>query len=305
MRVGRLLFGVIAAPILIGASEPLRLQPSTPWDVDYAENSCRLMREFGEGKTKVLLQFQSEAPGEMHMLAVGNPLATSLEKVGARFLPVGGKLFEGEPAQSVTKDLPALLWPWVHLLPDSVIEQNERDGKLQKREADGRPPPIDLLKRAREQTERERFAEAATELQIVPRHDRPVILETASMGKALAALDQCTRDSLKDWGIDPALEDQIVRPAWARHPNYWFSPADYPPEMARRGEEAEVRVRLLVDATGRVTKCTSISNFKQVEFSQIACAGIVKRARLEPAELADGTHVPSYYTKRIVFRMAR
>jgi hypothetical protein len=30
----------------------------------------------------------------------------------------------------------------------------------------------------------------------------------------------------------------------------------------------------------------------------------MKRARFEPAELADGTKVPSYYVNRVKFRMA-
>jgi hypothetical protein len=29
----------------------------------------------------------------------------------------------------------------------------------------------------------------------------------------------------------------------------------------------------------------------------------MKRARFEPAELADGTKVPSYYIRRVIFRM--
>jgi TonB family protein len=74
--------------------------------------------------------------------------------------------------------------------------------------------------------------------------------------------------------------------------------------MIMRGEESDVKVRLLVDASGKVTKCTSLSHFKEPEFGQIVCAAITKRAKLEPAELADGTKVPSYYTTRIDFRMA-
>ena len=132
-----------------------------------------------------------------------------------------------------------------------------------------------------------------------------MILETGSLGAPIAAFDQCSRESLKDWGVDPDLEDKIVRPVWTPNPGKWFSASDYPREMLMQGKESEVKVRLLVDATGRVTKCTSLTHFDSPIFNKIVCDEFVKRALFEPAELADGTKVPSYYTKRVVFQMER
>ena len=70
-------------------------------------------------------------------------------------------------------------------------------------------------------------------------------------------------------------------------------------------KESDVSIRLLVDATGKVTKCTSLSHFNEIEFNRITCDLVTKRARFAPAELADGTKVASYFTRRIVFRIAR
>ena len=58
-------------------------------------------------------------------------------------------------------------------------------------------------------------------------------------------------------------------------------------------------------AAGKVTSCTSLSHFDSPEFNKVACAKLVARPRFEPAELADGTRVASYYTINIVFRIAR
>ena len=69
------------------------------------------------------------------------------------------------------------------------------------------------------------------------------------------------------------------------------------------GEESVVKVRVLVDATGRVTKCTSLSHFEAPEFNKITCDKFTSRARFEPAELADGTKVPSYFVVNVVFRL--
>ena len=69
-------------------------------------------------------------------------------------------------------------------------------------------------------------------------------------------------------------------------------------------QESIVKVRLLVDATGRVTRCTSLSHFKEVAFNKITCDKFMARAHFEPAELADGTNVPSYYVNKINFKIA-
>ena len=149
------------------------------------------------------------------------------------------------------------------------------------------------------------FAANTTAIEIDARAGRPVILEAGSLGEPIKMFDQCSRESLRDWGVDPDLEDKIVRPAWAPNPSAWFSPSDYPRDMIMSGQESVVKVRLLVDALGRVTKCTSLSHFKEAEFNKIVCDKFTARARFEPAELADGTKVPSYYVNKVVFRIDR
>src|SRR5579884_2300647 len=120
MRLSAFLACASAAPVIIAASEPVRLQPSSPWNVDYAENSCRLIRTFGEGKTRTVLMFESGAPGEMDLLLVGNPVESYSEKVAARFLPNGGKEFVGQTEQAANRE-PAILWSTVYLAPDAAI----------------------------------------------------------------------------------------------------------------------------------------------------------------------------------------
>jgi hypothetical protein len=291
--------------MLVAATEPVRIQPTSQWILDYAENSCRLIRTFGDGKTKTVLLLESEAPERMDMLVIGRPLKSYAEEVGARFLPVGGKTFKGRTAESSTNRDPAILWSHVYLLPEAVIENLEREAAEMRPKPDVRPPPINLAERASLRSQRQQFAEKATELEIQTRRAHPVILETGAMGEPIRMFDECSRDSLKDWGVDPNLEDKIVRPVWATDPTRWFNNDDYPKDMIMRGEESDVSVRLLVDASGKVTKCTSLSHFKEPEFNRITCASIMKRARLAPAELADGTKVPSYYTQRVAFRIAR
>jgi hypothetical protein len=302
MRV-RTLACALAAPFLISATQPVRLQPSGPWVLDYAENSCRLIRNFGEGDTKVKLLFESSGPHALSILAVGRPLAAGMNDVPAKFLPVQGKPFKGSSAQSVNSKEPAILWTSVRLLPDAIVARLEAEDAVKPKNR-VRPPPLDLDDEAAQLAAHQAFVSAVTALEIDARRSQPVILETGSLGNALKLFDHCLRDSLRAWGVDPDLEDKIVRPVWTVDPAQWFRADDYPKSMWTTGKESVVSVRLLVDASGRVTKCTSLSSFNEPESNKVACDRFMKNARFEPAELADGTKVPSYYINNVVFRMA-
>ena len=48
------------------------------------------------------------------------------------------------------------------------------------------------------------------------------------MGEAIKAFDKCSRDSLRDWGVDPDVDDKIVRRPWSPNILKWFSADDYP-----------------------------------------------------------------------------
>jgi TonB family protein len=302
MRLRFVIACAAVAPSLIASSQPVRLQPSSKWVLDYAENSCRLIRTFGDGKSTVKLALESEAPGEMDMLAIGKPLNGYTEEAPAKFLPVQGKPMKGRVAKADTGE-PAILWSRVFLLPEDVAAAMAKRWDERKAHRGVRPPPLDLAEEAVMKTQRQAFASRTEELEIEARHGHPVILETGSLGEPIKMFDECSRDSLRDWGVDPDLEDKIARPVWTPDVSRWFSADDYPRDMVVRGEESEVKVRLLVDASGRVTKCTSLSHFKEPEFNQVVCDKFAKRAKFEPAELADGTKVPSYYVNRVVFRM--
>lgn len=304
MRLTSRIAFIVAAPLLIAASQPVRLQPSSPWDVDYAENSCRLIRTFGDGKTLTKLAFESSSPGSVDMLITGRPLATYEESASARFLPDNGKPFDGSVAQTTTGE-PAILWPRVDLLPADAVARRDSEQKQRLASPSVRPPPLNLEEEASYAAQSAAFAATTTELQLATRRDRSIILETGPLGAAFKAFNQCSTDSLRDWGVDPQLQARIARPVWAVNPTQWLYEADYPRDMRARGEESQVAVRLLVDAAGKVTKCTSLSHFKEAEFNEITCNAITKRAKFEPAELADGTKVPSYYARRVIFRMAR
>jgi TonB family protein len=306
MRLISIVGCVVLAPLLLAASEPKQLQPSSPWVLDYDDDSCRLIRNFGEGSSLTRLVFESIAPGEMSMLVVGKPLRSlfPVKQTKARFVPVQDKAFTGV-SSTTEKGESAGLWANVPLAKVGDLDDAPPEIKtlIAQGKAGVRPPPIDLAKRDIARAARLKFAADTTALEI-DNGGGPILLETGSMAEPIRMFDQCDRDMLSYWGVDPKIEDQITRPVWAGDARTWFSSNDYPASMARKGTESAVNVRLLVNAAGQVTKCTSLSHYDSPEFNQAVCGVFTKRARFQPAELADGTRVPSYYTQHIVFKLA-
>jgi hypothetical protein len=299
----RSLFALVAlAPSLVAAAHPVRLQPSSPWDVDYAEDSCRLIRTFGQGKTLTKLVFEN-AGGGTDMLAVGHPLETSEEKATARLIQAGSEMDDGTVVRTADGKTPAIIWSSVPSLPDAIAKPLVQRAKYL-RDKGVRPPPQSEAEHAGYKLQSKDFFSKIVEVAIETRRGHIVILETGSLGDAVAAFDQCAEDSLKDWGVDVEQQKRVVRPVWTLNEGKWLFAADYPKDMLRQGKEAEVTIRLLIGARGEITKCTPISHYKEEEFKQITCDNISKRARFAPAELVDGTKVPSYYVRRIVFRIA-
>ena len=87
MRHAILALAALAAA-LPAQAEPVVLQPSSPWNVDFAEDKCRLSRLFGEGENQHYLAFQQYWPAPEAGLTVAGPAFEkfrSLDRTQVRF----------------------------------------------------------------------------------------------------------------------------------------------------------------------------------------------------------------------------
>jgi len=290
-------------PLLIGASEPVRLQPSSQWVLDYADDSCRLIRQFGEDKNLVKLSFEAVAPNEITLLVVGGTLRQTLypASLKANFLPDGGEGFEGRTALTQAGSKAAAFWlsvPFAKVVKGSaqkLIDEDTRGGETRQL--------LDPAEGATAHAERVAFAANIAALSISQSGARTMILETGSLGKPLEMFDECERDLLRQWGVDPDQQDKIVKPVWAPNMAVWFNSGDYPNEMIRDRAESDVTVRLAINAEGKVTKCVAVSAYDAPQFNKLVCNVYLTRAKFAPAEIADGTKVSSYLSERVRFRM--
>lgn len=312
MRSVRFLSLMSALPLLAAASSPpVTLQPASPWVVDYADQSCRLLREFGSGTDSVKLVFEKVAPrASASMLVVGPGVPEGHSGRGANvgtFSPFPSAVIEdGQSYNAENKAGRAILWQsafdsdsW---LVDPEDPELKRERKAERKHV--RPPARPLAEQAARREAM--YARAAKVVMFAFRSGshRAINLATGPMDKPMRLLDKCTSDGLADWGIDPKVDAQIVRPATSARPAAsWFTGDDYPEQAIRDWQQSDMTLRVNVDAVGNVTDCHLVSSVNSVIINNIICGIIRKRGHYLPAELADGTKVADYQVIVLKFRL--
>ena len=291
-------FGLAAAAICLPAAasarEPVVLAPVKPWNLHYADNSCQLFRQFGDAAKPTTFVLERLAPDTpFTMMVFGHALSAKPDgrKAAAAFIPDTGQRFdEGEVTETIKGRQTAIHWSRIGLLPkDAAEEKSTPDRK--------RNPAKEA---AEQQLERE-LAAKITALQITEPNKRVTVLQTGSLAKVAEMLRACNREQMEDWGLDPAVQDKIVLNATSKRTlASLFTYNDYPALALEAGQMSVVSARLIVGADGNVSRCTSLTPFIGEGFKEVVCARLSK-ATFEPAELADGTKVPTFVTVRIKF----
>jgi hypothetical protein len=102
---------LLAAAPIHAAKEPIRLKPTTKWEMEYKEDSCRLVRRFGADAQSVILMFDKYQPGENFKLSFAGKLVKLTDETRILKLRFG----PGEAEQSLSlysgdfgKEMPAI-----------------------------------------------------------------------------------------------------------------------------------------------------------------------------------------------------
>lgn len=294
-----------AAVLLLGVTgaaprAPQVLAPASKWNVHYGEDSCKLARHFGDPAKPTTLLMERIAPDSpLSLVVAGPPLRSKPEDGNAKasFLPFADHEFaEGEVAERLADKSTAIMWSRVDFL----------DGW--KKEETGYKAPKDVkpLDQAEEAARKALIAAnvaKVTGILITEPNRRQTLLQTGSLRRVHELMDECAREQMAGWGLDPAVQDKIVLPAASlRSLATLIGPDDYPTSAIIKGEQAIINARLIVGADGKVSRCTSLTQFKAEEMAKVVCDKL-QRAVFRPAELADGTKVPTFVTARIKFKM--
>lgn len=295
----------LSAQPVLGKDTPNIIKPSSAWVVDYKEDSCRLMRQFGQGDDVVVAIFNRYSPGPYFQLTLaGKPVARNLGKAGGRASLQFGPAEQAQQIEFLsgeTGGLVAMIIPRAMTVaaPQAEVPEAEVPGDdeaAQESEARARPAPIVAPERI-----------AAVRTLTVDRHMMaPVTLELGNMGKAFGALDTCIDDLLKKWAIDPVHYKTLSR--YARpleSPSEWLTTFDYPDKMVRERQSALVQFRLIVGADGTPRSCLIQESTRPKAFDDAVCGAVMKRARFAPALDSEGKAMDSLWQHSVQFRMRR
>jgi TonB family protein len=287
---GFVLAGLATPAFAKDKDEPTVLEPSTPWNMHYAPDSCRLVRTFGTGEAAVTLIVDQFAPGDaFRMTLAGEPMKRYATD-GEAEIRFGSAL----PEQSlffylgtIGEDLDAWIFP-----ADIRIRPLPKEDMVALRE--GRSAEIAPI------TDAEKASVTAIDIGRPLRH--PLRLYTGSMKAGFAALDTCTDELLTHWGIDVARYHQQSRPATpVVSPGKWLKSDDYPVAMLRKGQPGIVEFRLTVGADGNPTACHIQQSTNPEGFDRTVCGKLMKRARFEPALDKDGKPFVSFFRETVHF----
>ncbi len=268
------------------------LQPSSGWNIDFGEDSCRLARIFGEGDNRHLVFFEQAGPGTGFGLTLAGPRLRQFRQIVTR---LGLEEDEGFPRVNhnwgeVEGFGPAAIFSRV------TINDPQEDAP----EADGAPvvlrglPQIDL-------------EEAATIPRILFGHGgKALSFETGDMAPPLQALNVCAADFVRAWGLDAEKHTQFTRMA------HWQNEAEIARHIQRkytlaavnRGEETILRMRVIIETDGSVSDCHLVEATVTERIDSNACEEM-EEAVFEPALDADGQPMRSFYTTNIIYRITQ
>jgi TonB family protein len=122
--------------------------------------------------------------------------------------------------------------------------------------------------------------------------------------RAIKALDDCEKNVLISWGVDPEAIASINTPATLKsNPMSLFSVNDYPSSAMSRREQGISAVRLVVGIDGRPRNCGVVESSGSKALDAKTCDIYLTRSQYEPARTATGEAVPSIVFQRMSWEM--
>lgn len=268
------------------------LQPISPWNIDFAENRCRLSRVFGSEDDMHLLFFEQAAPQGAFGLTVAGSEVRRFQR--NRNLFVG--MERDEPMKEIERvgigDVdqvgPAVIISSFTINPEGFVDMVNEDEVQALRKAG-----IDLTE-----------AETVDRL-VFQRGGRVLSFETGNMMAPFQALNVCTGDLLRDWGLDQARHESYRLPVWTNQSAIVRRIVDdYPDPALRRGEQGIFRMRVIVETDGTVSDCHLEKSTETDRLESPACNAMMN-AEFDPALDAEGNPMRSFYATTITYAIGR
>ncbi|ODU19784.1 MAG: hypothetical protein ABS87_13180 [Sphingomonas sp. SCN 67-18] len=279
----RTLFAVILSALLAGpaaAGAETVVAPITPWQASTEGGLCRVERKFELGGQPHLLILEQTAPGSAFGMAVASPLLAELDPAQ----PILLGFLSGDPG----------------LERRARVEPNRQFGKV------AIVTNLSFFPPAGEPHARiETAVLAEMDRVTVTQGNTLVNFASGSLGEAAAALNGCTAQMLRSWGLDPEVQYGLQSAAFPEQEAKLARELRkaYPPRAYRALQNGPLEVAAIVDPSGVATGCKLIVSSSFPDLDAAACKAISK-ARYRPARDAEGDPVASYWKTRITYALS-
>ena len=275
------------------ARERVELAPSTNWVVDYDDDSCVLLRRFGEPGRSAQLEIRQFSPHDYFQVIITSAdFEWHHDNILMSFQPdEQGPMLREVTEISLSDGSRGFLRQF------TMIPWADRERLL--------AAPSGEPQQQWSPVEREERERAITGIQLERGFSSDLFLATGSMRAPMNAMRACMDELMGHWGIDVAAHRNLQRPARPSNFNELARQLvqRYPSQMARRGQQAVIQVRLNVSAEGLPTGCHHQIDYNDEQFETISCRILMREARFTPALDASGTAIDSYYNLSVYYSM--
>ncbi len=254
--------GLCAAAISHGAAHAEHPQATGKWVIDFADDQCTAMHEFGTAKDPV------------HFVIKPSPAS---DVVQISLVKDGGNMDAVQEDARIT------------IGDGAPAKFNQLRYGVNKKQV----YRINL-----DASAAQALARARTLTWSAPRHQ--VQLTLGPMEQVMQTLAACRADLRKYWNIEPALQDSLrERATSAESLVRAFRSDDYPQQALWNSEGGTTSVVLLVDDNGELADCMIDQTSGIATLDAMTCIIIQKRAKFRPAIGSDGKPVRGVINTRI------
>jgi hypothetical protein len=269
-------------------------KPVSPWALEYAEHTCRLIRNFSNGKAQITLAFERFGLGpsfELGLAGDGLRAFSRPRTIEYRFNHEASSR-KGDVGKTVLADgrssyhirdvtLDAALKPTFDTETDDIRKPVDRAAELA-------------------------VAERITSVSFLSGFASEPVIEMGPLRAPMQALHACNDDLLVSLKLDPvriASISKVAMPAvgmeqWARSLS-----EGYPREMLRARAGGLVGLRLIISDEGAVESCL-VGVEEQGPFEKAVCENALQMTFI-PALDAAGEPIRSYLQTTVVYAISR
>ncbi|WP_338242115.1 hypothetical protein [Aurantiacibacter hainanensis] len=295
-----------AVPSYAQDAEPRIFAMQDSWTLDAGDDYCRLAASFTDGDDEIGFALErNRAENFARLILIGEPLTTyrGTEALGYSYMPNGTQRRAMFLRSETDEGLPYFNLGNVIFGPDPFARPAAQAAAA----PPASPPPAGafVVPPYDRQAERE-FAAGIDGIAIVDGLRQPVQLDTGNMEAPIEALQACTDDLLRVWGLDFEKHRSMTRRAspvgnaweWLATGTIGFG------DFRLLGGGANP-VRVMVDAQGQPTACEVHWPSLSERTNRRICSQIMENGEFTPALDADGEAMASYWMVDPIFGLVR